>query len=231
MIIVPANSCYLKYRFQHASKKKSFFSQMSDESLIQQFNNIFMKTNRVTMLCILFISAIVYKTTAQDTQTDNHQITVVIPSVALLDLETSVSKNFSASFTQAAPAEAGDKLTIPVANADLWLNYSSILAATGLGSISRRVDVKASALVPGVTISVVAGAITTGFGSKGTPTSAVTLTTADQPIISTIGSAYTVTGPSNGHKLTYSFAALDANYAALKAGSTVITVTYTLADN
>jgi hypothetical protein len=190
-----------------------------------------MNYQKFTILSFLIVSLFVFNANAQDTQTDNHQITVVIPNVALLDLETSVSKNFSAAFTQATPFEAGDKITIPVANSDLWLNYSSILAATGLGSISRRVDVKASALVPGVTISVVAAASTTGFGTKGTPTAAVTLTTADQPIINTIGSAYTVSGPSNGHKLTYSFAALDANYAALKAGSTVVTVTYTLADN
>ena len=190
-----------------------------------------MNFKQLAFLNLLVVLAATFKAVAQDTQTDNHQITVVVPSVALLDLETSVSKNFSAAFTQATPAEAGDKLTIPASNTDLWLNYSSILAATGLGSTSRRVDVKASALVPGVSISVLASAATTGFGTKGTPTSAVTLTTVDQTIINSIGSAYTVTGPSNGHKLTYSFAALDANYASLKAGSTVVTVTYTLADN
>lgn len=190
-----------------------------------------MNLKKITQLIFLSISSLAFNANSQDTQTDNHQITVVIPNVALLDLETSLSKNFSAAFTQATPFEAGDKLTIPAANGDLWLNYSSILAATGLGSTSRRVDVKASALVPGVTISVVAAPSTTGFGTKGTPSASVTLTTADQPIITAIGSAYTVSGPSNGHKLTYSFAALDANYAALKAGSTVVTVTYTLADN
>lgn len=190
-----------------------------------------MKIQKLTLLGLFSIVAFAFNAKAQDTQTDNHQITVVIPSVALLDLETSVSKNFSAAFTQATPFEAGDKITIPAANTDLWLNYSSILAATGLGSTSRRVDVKANALVPGVTISVVAGASATGFGTKGTPAPSVTLTTTDQPIINSIGSAYTVSGPSNGHRLTYSFAALDVNYAALKAGSTVVTVTYTLADN
>lgn len=190
-----------------------------------------MNFKKITLLTSLSISVIAFMSNAQDTQTDNHQITVVVPSVALLDLETSVSKNFSATFVQTTPFEAGDKITIPAANSDIWLNYSSILAATGLGSTSRRVDVKASSLVGGVTISVVAAAATTGFGTKGTPTSAVTLTTADQPIINSIGSAYTVSGPSNGHRLTYSFSALDANYAALKAGSTVVTVTYTLADN
>lgn len=190
-----------------------------------------MNYKQLVSLSLLLVSATALKVVAQDTQTDNHLITIVVPSVALLDLETSVSKSFTATFTQATPVEAGDKITIPASNSDLWLNYSSILAATGLGSTSRRVDVKASALVGGVSISVVAAAATTGFGTKGTPTSAVTLTTVDQPIISAIGSAYTVSGPSNGHKLTYSFAALDANYASLKAGSTAVTVTYTLADN
>ena len=201
------------------------------KSFILIFNVRKMKFKKITLLSFFSISIMAFTAKAQDTQTDNHQITVVIPNVALLDLETSASKNFSAAFTQATPFEAGDKITVPAANADLWLNYSSILAATGLGSTSRRVDVKASALVPGITISVVAAPATTGFGTKGTPSASVTLTTADQPIVNAIGSAYTASGPNNGHKLTYSFAALDANYAALKAGSTVVTVTYTLADN
>lgn len=190
-----------------------------------------MNFKQLSLLSFLLVSATALKTTAQDTQTDNHQITVVIPDIALLDLESGVSKNFTASFTQTAPNEAGDKLTIPVANENLWLNYSSILPSTGPGSTSRRIDVKASSVVAGITISVLANAATTGFGTKGTPTSAVTLTTTDQPIINTIGSAYTVSGPNNGHKLTYSFAALDAAYATIRAGSSVVTVTYTLADN
>ena len=188
-----------------------------------------MNYKQLTLLSLIFVSATALEAMSQDTRTDNHQITVVIPDVALLDLESSVSKNFSATFTQTGPAEAGDKITVPTANANLWLNYSSILPTTVL---SRRVDVKASALVTGVSISVLAATATaTGAGTKGTPTAAVILTTTDQPIISTIGSVYTVTGPNNGHLLTYSFAALDADYAALRAGSTPITVTYTLADN
>jgi hypothetical protein len=190
-----------------------------------------MNYKQLAILSLFFVSATALEAIAQDTQTDNHQITVVIPNVALLDLESSVSKNFSATFTQATPAEAGAKITTPADNADLWLNYSSILPTTGAGSTSRRVDVKASAVVAGVTISVLANTATTGFGTKGTPTTAVTLTTTDQPIINTIGSVYTVSGPNNGHKLTYSFAALDANYGSLRAGSSVVTVTYTLADN
>lgn len=182
------------------------------------------KIKRLTILAVLAILSFGAK--AQDTRTDNHQITIVVPDVALLDLETGVSKNFSATFS--STKEAGDKVVLPTANTDIWLNYSSILP-TAVGS--RRVDVKASGLVEGVDISVEAGASSTGFGTKGGATGVITLTTSDQTIINKIGSAYTVTGAKNGHLLTYSFAALDATYANLRAASTAVTVTYTLVDN
>ncbi len=50
---------------------------------------------------------------AQDNNTDNHQITVSIPNVALLDLETGGTRNFTASFVQPTPLEAGQKLSAP----------------------------------------------------------------------------------------------------------------------
>ena len=185
---------------------------------------------KVHTLAILAISSLIATgVNAQDTSTDNHQVTVVVPNVALLDLETSVAKNFPATFTQPTPLEAGQKVSVPTNNTDLWLNYSSIIPST---VTARTVKVKASALVPGVGIAVVAATATTGGkGTLGTPTPAVTLTTADQSLITGIGSAYTESGPSKGHQLTYSFTANDADYAALRAASTAITVTYTLVDN
>ncbi len=178
---------------------------------------------------VAMLSGAVVEVSAQDNNTDNHQITVVVPNVALLDLESSVAKNFTAAFAQPTPLEAGQKVTVPNNNNDVWLNYSSIIP----GSVtSRTVKVKASAVLPGVGIGVVAGAATaSGKGTLGTPTALVTLTTADQSIITGIGSAYTETGAANGHQLTYSFTALDADYAALRAASTAVTVTYTLVDN
>lgn len=176
------------------------------------------------VLGLLFIS----QANAQDSNTDNHQITVVVPTVALLDLETAANKNFTASFVQPTPLEAGQKIDAPANNTDLWINYSSIISTT---VTSRKVEVKASALVPGVTITVVAGASSTGQGTLGTPAAAVTLTTADQSLITGIGSAYTGTGASNGHNLTYTFTAPDGTYADLLADSTPITITYTLSDN
>jgi hypothetical protein len=181
---------------------------------------------KITVLSAL--TALSFQLSAQDTRTDNHQITITVPNVALLDLETSGARNFTAAYT--ATAEAGDPLTAPATNNALWLNYSSIIPST---VTSRRVDVKASALVAGVDISVTAGTSATGFGTKGTPTAPVTLTTTDQPIINTIGSAYTVSGAAKGHQLTYGFTVLDANYGNLRANTTgtAVTVTYTLVDN
>ncbi|REA56530.1 hypothetical protein DSL64_26640 [Dyadobacter luteus] len=165
---------------------------------------------------------------AQDTRTDNHQITVDVPIVALLDLETTGSnKNFTATFTQRTPLEAGEKIDAPANNSTLWLNYSSIQT----GSIPKRVDVSASALVPGVTIHLIAAESATGAGSLGGPTAGFNLTAAAQPLITGIGSAYTANGPNNGHQLTYSFLAEDENYGELRSGGTTISVTYTLADN
>jgi len=184
-------------------------------------------TSFSTVFVFVFALCGSFSVFAQDTRVDNHQITVDVPAVALLDLETTGSKNFTAAFTQPTPLEAGEKLTAPAANSTLWLNYSSIQTAT----TTKRVDVKSDVLVNGVDIHLVAGASASGFGTKGTPTAGFNLTAADQILVNGIGSAYTLTGPSNGHQLTYTFASLDANYAALRSGSTIVTVTYTLADN
>lgn len=197
----------------------------------QQFLKISMKTT-LTRPAFLLVFVLAFGPSfslfAQDTNTDSHQITVEVPTVALLDLETtSGSENFTAAFTQPTPFEAGEKLTAPADNTTLWLNYSSIQTA----STPKHVDVSASAVVPGINVHVVAGTSASGFGAKGTPTAGFNLTTSVQSLITGIGSAYTATGPNNGHLLTYSFTALDANYANLRSGSTTIEVTYTLADN
>ncbi len=182
-------------------------------------------THSAFVIILLLVLTSSYSVFAQDTNTDNHQITIQIPTVALLDLETSGTKNFTAPFVQST--EAGDKITAPAPNSTLWLNYSSIQT----GATTKRVDVKTSALVTGVDINLIASTSATGAGTLGTPTAGITLTGTEQPLITGIGSAYTVTGPNNGHQLNYTFAATDANYAALRSGNTTVIVTYTLVDN
>ena len=182
----------------------------------------------VSFMFVVMLAGFSGRAVAQDTQTDNHQISVVVPVVALLDLETSATRNFTASFTKPTNDEAGEKILAPADNNTIWLNYTSIQA----GTTTKKVNVKASALVDGVDIHIVAAAAAGGAGTKGTPAvGGFNLTTADQALITDIGSAYTASGPTSGHQLTYSFVAADANYANLRSGTTNVTVTYTLADN
>ena len=166
---------------------------------------------------------------AQDTNGDSHTITVTIPEVALLDIETTGTKNFSVAFT--APTEAGNALGNPSNNTDHWLNWSSIVTDGSGDNPSRSIKVKLNATVPGVDIKVVPGTITGGQGTRGTIVSAgVTLTTSDQDLITAIGSCYTESGTSKGSNLTYSFTPNASNYGQLVSSAPSVTVTYTLTD-
>ncbi len=181
------------------------------------------------------LAAVAFSATlhAQDTNTDNHTITISIPEVALVDIEPAATKNITLGFT--APTEAGQPIVANAANTTLWLNYSSIKS---VADPTRNVSVKLNAIIPGIDIHVTAAAATgSGGGTLGTPSAQLTLSAADQTIISGIGSAYTGNGANNGHNLTYVLAPGSgpggvAVYADLQAtATTVATVTYTISDN
>lgn len=184
----------------------------------------------LTLSLIAFASA---NMNAQDTNTDNHTVTISVPEVALVDIEPAATKNITLGFT--APTEAGNPVIANASNTTLWLNYSSIKS---VADPTRNVSVKVNAIIPGIDIHVTAAAATgAGGGTLGTPSAQLTLSATDQTIISGIGSAYTGNGANNGHNLTYALAAGSgpggvAVYADLQAtATTVATVTYTISDN
>ncbi|UCA58058.1 MULTISPECIES: hypothetical protein [Chryseobacterium] len=188
---------------------------------------------KLTVAMSLFAAAISGNVNAQDTNTDGHTITISIPEVALVDIEPAATKNITLGFT--APTEAGSPIIPSAANNTLWLNYSSIKSDA---DPSRNVSVKLNAVIPGVDVHVTAAAATgSGGGTLGTSAGLLTLSAADQTIISGIGSAYTGNGTNNGHNLTYALVAGSgpggvANYADLLATATTsATVTYTISDN
>lgn len=192
-----------------------------------------MKKLNLSLAVCLVTAAFSGSLRAQDTNTDNHTITISIPEVALVDIEPAATKNITLGFT--APTEAGNPVTANAANNTLWLNYSSIKS---VADPTRNVSVKVNALIPGIDIHVTAAAATgSGGGTLGTPAAQITLSAADQTIISGIGSAFTGNGANNGHNLTYALAAGSgpggvAVYADLQAtATTVATVTYTISDN
>ena len=170
-----------------------------------------------------------------DDTNDDHTITITVPEVALVDIEPSASKNISLGFT--APTEAGLPITPTGTNNTLWLNYSSIKSAA---DATRNVSVKVNSIIAGIDIRVTAAAAAAagaGDGTLGTPSAQLTLTAADQTIISGIGSAYTGNGANNGHNLTYALAPGSSSgtiavYADLEAvASALATVVYTISDN
>jgi hypothetical protein len=192
-----------------------------------------MKKTKFTLALSLIALAASANISAQDTNTDNHTITISVPEVALVDIEPAATKNITLGFT--APTEAGNPIVANASNNTLWLNYSSIKS---VADPTRNVSVKLNAILPGIDIHVTAAAATgSGGGTLGTPAAQLTLSAADQTIISGIGSAYTGNGANNGHNLTYALAPGSgpggvAVYADLQAtATTVATVTYTISDN
>ncbi|REC43850.1 hypothetical protein [Chryseobacterium sp. 5_R23647] len=192
-----------------------------------------MKKTTITLAMSLATFALSSNLRAQDTNKDNHTVTISVPEVALVDIEPAATKNITLGFT--APTEAGNPVIPNTANSTLWLNYSSIKS---VADPTRNVSVSVNAIIPGIDIHVTAAAATgSGGGLLGTPTTQLTLSATDQIIISEIGSAYTGNGANNGHNLTYALAAGSgpggvAVYADLQAtATTVATVTYTISDN
>lgn len=192
-----------------------------------------MKNQLIPAILSVAALAVTGNVYAQDSNTDFHTIGISIPNVAIVDIEPAASKNITLGFT--APVEAGLPIVANAANNSLWLNYSSIQTAS---IPARNVTVSISELIPGVDLNLTTAAATgSGDGTLGTPTAApLTLTVAEQTIVSGIGSAYTGDGANNGHNLTYVLAPGSStgtsNYAGLIASTTAVTtVTYTISDN
>lgn len=167
--------------------------------------------------------------TARAQTTANVDISITLPSVALLDLLPNGTPNISLNMT--APTEAGRPLVAGSSVATNWLILSSAVASGG----SRRIDGVISGTMPtGIRIRVDVSPYTgSGAGLNSTTgyvTGNVFLATSAVTFIQNIKGAYSgTTYGSNGYKLTYS---LDIqNYAQLRSESKTVTVQYTMIDN
>jgi hypothetical protein len=174
------------------------------------------------LVCISLISA---RVDAQDKSGDSHTVSITIPEVAILDIESAGSKDIALSF--AAPEEAGLGIT-GSSNSSLWLNYSSIKSVS---NTTRTVSASVNNTIAGADIVISAASSSgSGAGTIGEPSGDVTLTTSDQVIVNNIGSCYTGSGINNGHNLTYTLK-VNGSYEELEAASqTPLTVTYTISN-
>lgn len=177
--------------------------------------------NRI-LLAILVVS-ISTAYAQDDTNTDKHQVSIVIPTIALLDIESAGPNNII-SITLDTPTEAGDALADKTDNS-LWLNVTSIIVSGG-----RNISVIIDAEVAGLDLKVLAAGCITGYGSWGSPQPELILnSTSSQNLVTGIKSGYTLNGDGKGYQLTYTVSPQsDDAFGDLVAGTKNIKVTYTL---
>jgi len=141
---------------------------------------------------------------SQDKEFDSHEVTLEIPNVALLDLESSSGIDIKLKGT--APEEAGEALVFNASNSDIWINYSSIADSKYNASRSITVKITDGDVPKGLELTVIASDYSgIGKGKMGKPEKyAIDLSKKkEEIIIDGVGSSYTGNGPNNGHQLTY----------------------------
>jgi hypothetical protein len=185
---------------------------------------IIMKKSLFIFAAVLMMAGLGGRAVAQDTNTAGDVITYQLDAMAILDIEGTAP-----ALHLIKPNEAGSP--VPDVSSELsWLNYTSIIG-TGL---TNKVTVVLTKVPPTfTTLKVVAAAHAgTGDGTYGTASSELTLASAitAQDIITAIGSCWTGTGNTNGHKLTYTWGITGGSYedAISVASATDITATYTI---
>ena len=173
--------------------------------------------NRI-LLAVLVMSI----SAAYSQNSDSHQVSISIPTIALLDIESAGVNDITLTMT--APSEAGDGLADQTDNS-LWLNVTSIVATGNTRDISVSVD----AVPAGIDLKVVSAAYSgSGFGSWGSVGGEIKLSTSSQNLVTGIKSGYTLNGENNGYNLTYTATPNTSTFGDLESGNTDITVTYTL---
>ncbi len=164
-----------------------------------------------------------------DSESQTHTVAISIPNIAILDIETTADEDVTFNL-DATGLEAGEEFVIDEENADLWINYTSILGASGN---QRSITVESTSVpsITGLTLKVIASSHSgNGGGTIGTPTAVVTPSLVPTNVITGIGSAFTGNGNSNGHNLTY-YLDFTGDFSDLNATAIpVIAMTYTITD-
>jgi len=178
---------------------------------------------------LVILLLILFATTARTQSSQSHQVRIVIPKVALIDMESAGSSAVVLSLDK--PNEAGHGLQAAAQNSSgYWVNYSSVLAS---GQPERKVMASLSGNIPeGVKVLLVASPYSgEGKGKNGIPSGKKILSGEPTEIISNIGSCYTGNGVNNGHLLTFSLEVDEGKYEAIRHGDFEnLRVTYTLTE-
>ena len=183
-------------------------------------NNRFNYIIRVLLVIFITSSSILI---SKDSGNGSHSIKIVIPKIALLAIESEITKNIALKMIP--PIEAGNPMQGSSDNS-IWLNVTSIVNSGNTRNISVKIDEP----INGIDLNIVSSPYSgSGFGSWGTPNSEITLTTNDQTLVSGITNGVSSQGPYNGYNLKYSAINNNSNYGKITSSSAdEVTVTYTL---
>jgi len=160
---------------------------------------------------------------SDDENNDIHTVRIIIPKIALLDIESENTKNITLKLI--SPEEAGDPL-LSATDERIWLNVTSIVESGN----ARDITVKIDEPMDGVDLRVVSDPYTgTGYGAWGSPHPLITLSTEDQTLVSGIKSGKTGDGAFNGFNIKYLAESTNSDFDRIKSTKgKAISVTYTL---
>ncbi len=171
---------------------------------------------------------------AQDAEDANNTLSIDIPEVAIMDIESEGGQ--SISLIVEAPSEAGNMIDLTAAvDSSLWLNYSSVRSQAVESSRAIYAKVIGGSVPSGLKLRVKPQPYTgTGDGDLGLPsngTNGRVLVATDRKIIRNIKTCYTGDGKGNGHRLIYSLEFRNNKYNKLDFDdSNTVTVLYTITD-
>lgn len=170
--------------------------------------------------CCLYGSLLIGQSSAR------HSICLVIPEIAIVDIEPN---NSSINLAVNVPAESGESVSLSKADASKWLNYTSAISPTGANR-SVAAQISGNTIPEGLQLYLEASNYQgSGGGTLGKSTGKITLDNNPKTIVNDIGRSYTGNGSNNGHQLTYSLAI--ANYEALKGEtSQQVTIIFTITE-
>ncbi len=161
---------------------------------------------------------------AQDTHEAGDVFTYELDAMRIMDIEGTAP-----SLNLIKPDEAGE--AVPDVSTDLsWINYTSIIDNGATNKITATLG-GTGTMPTFTTLKVLAAADASGGdGNVGTASSQLSLTESAQDIITAIGSCWTGTGNTAGHKLTYTWGIDAGEYADAESisSSNDITVLYTI---
>ncbi|HKJ79431.1 MAG TPA: hypothetical protein VKA10_07845 [Prolixibacteraceae bacterium] len=190
-----------------------------------------MKKVTVTFAAILFFLGTAI---AQDDNSAKHNVSIDIPTIAILDIEDADGEAASISLEPNIDVlEAGDAVSFTGATDNsLWLNYTSVVTDGATRTVSAKISSGASTLPEGISLVLSVAGASNGKGTLGTAVSGdITLGASNETIVNNIGSCYTENGATNGHNLTYKVAMDNDEFASLVATNYTVEVTYTITDN